>query len=699
MPPGQKGLTDAEIAEAHRSADIFAGVKDMTSELDSFLSLLHALDWVIEDRVGKDAIRVFFDGQFGDPIQVAKGADIVEKVRAAKVEEGRGQNQARRNAETEVERAELAKKLVLEARQLAKEERFFNWQVMFPGVWSDWQEDGLHGGFDAVIGNPPWDRMKLQQVEWFAGQRPEIAKAKRAADRKEMIEGLKDNNDPLYQDFKKAEARAISALNVAKDSGDYPLLSGNDINLYSLFVEKSLLLIKRDGYVGLLTPIGIGTDKTAAKFFAQISEAKRVKAFVAFENRKGWLFPDVHHEDQPTMIIIAGIEKRYEAFDFAVKLSFLPDMKSEVIVKITSEDCRRFNPNTGTVPIFRDEKTSDLVAQIYKHHPILTDRASDQIEGTWPIKYNRMFDMTIDSKLFYNQKELEEVENAYPLKENHWRNSSGDWLPLYEGKMITLFNHRYAGVTVNPENATSQGNAVHSTATEILSPDFYPIPRFWVQEKNVNYKYPYALGFNAICNTNNYRSLISALVPRAGYGNSLPILEPKDKKGLTDLALLMANFNSIICDFVARQKIQGRNLNKYILEQLPVISPDRYQKVQFGKRTAGDIVREAVLELTYTAHDMAPFAKDMGYVDKEGKVKPPFVWDEARRLRLRAKLDAVYFHLYGITDRDDVRYIYSTFTIVEREETAAHGCYLSRDLCLAYISALAAGDPDAEIRL
>jgi hypothetical protein len=106
-----------------------------------------------------------------------------------------------------------------------------------------------------------------------------------------------------------------------------------------------------------------------------------------------------------------------------------------------------------------------------------------------------------------------------------------------------------------------------------------------------------------------------------------------------------------------------------------------------------------VLELTYTAHDIAHFARDMGYVDGQGEVRPPFVWNEERRLRLRAKLDAVYFHLYGITDREDVRYIYSTFPIVEREETTTHGRYLSRDLCLAYMNAFAAGDPDADIRL
>ena len=121
--------------------------------------------------------------------------------------------------------------------------------------------------------------------------------------------------------------------------------------------------------------------------------------------------------------------------------------------------------------------------------------------------------------------------------------------------------------------------------------------------------------------------------------------------------------------------------------------------MHFGPKTAGVIVREAVLELTYTAHDMAPFARDMGYVDEDGDVKPPFQWNEDRRLHLRAKLDAVFFHLYGVTDRDDVRYIYSTFPIVERQEIEAYGSYRSRELCLGYMNALTAGDPDAEIRL
>lgn len=189
--------------------------------------------------------------------------------------------------------------------------------------------------------------------------------------------------------------------------------------------------------------------------------------------------------------------------------------------------------------------------------------------------------------------------------------------------------------------------------------------------------------------------MIAAAVPLVGLGNTAPtIVSDGSPLYREQCPLLLANLGTIILDFVTRQKAQSTHLNWYIVEQLPIVPPEGYDAVLFGPKTAAEIVRVAVLELTYTAYDMAPFARDMGYVDEDGVVKPPFIWEEERRLHLRAKLDAVFFHLYGVTDRDDVRYVYSTFPIVEREETDSYGCYI----CLAYMNALAAGDPDAEIK-
>ena len=106
----------------------------------------------------------------------------------------------------------------------------------------------------------------------------------------------------------------------------------------------------------------------------------------------------------------------------------------------------------------------------------------------------------------------------------------------------------------------------------------------------------------------------------------------------------------------------------------------------------------------YAVHAHAAFAKDMGHVDAKGEILPPYIWDDERRLHLRAKLDALYFILYGVYDptnktqsRDDINYIYSTFPIVERKEIAEYGRYRSRDLCLSYINAIMAGQPNAQI--
>jgi hypothetical protein len=165
----------------------------------------------------------------------------------------------------------------------------------------------------------------------------------------------------------------------------------------------------------------------------------------------------------------------------------------------------------------------------------------------------------------------------------------------------------------------------------------------------------------------------------------------------------IANLNCVVLDYLARQKVHGNHLAWYLVEQLPMIPPAAYART-FGPKIAADIVREAVLELTYTANDIALFARDMGHVDAAGDVPPPFVWDEDRRLRLRAKLDALYFILYGVFDptdparsREDIRYMYSTFPIVAEKEAQKWGGYRSCDLCFAWINALIAGQPDAEI--
>ncbi len=677
-----EGLTDAEIAEAHRSKDVFDEVRDMTAPLNAMLWLIHALDWLdLKSKADKIAVQAFFMGQFGDPVLVAMGK---KKLKTGKVDGDRF--------------AEILEQV----NELVAEEGYLNWQVAFPGVWSDWEGKGLTGGFDAMIGNPPWDRMKLQQVEWFAARRPEIALAQRASDRARMIAALEKAKDPLAKDFAKANERAEAAVRMARNCGDYPLLSGGDVNIYSLFVERAMTLVKPTGMVGLLTPSGIASDKTAAPFFKGVATGGRLKALYDFENKKVF-FPDVHASFK-FCVFVASPAPQPKPAQCAFYLHNISELQDpERCFPLSAKDFAYLNPNTGTAPIFRTRRDAALTTAIYSRLPVLVDDSSGTEVKAWPVKYLRMLDMTNDSNLFRTRHELEEKEGAYPTGGNRFRSKAGDWVPLYEGKMVQAYDHRAANVVVNPENQHRPAQPQPATLAQHESPDWLPDPQFWVKASDVpsSVKHDWSISYKMITAPTNARTLIGAILPKSGVGNSMGMMIPDDSGEplAGHAATILANLNSTPFDFVIRQKIQGQNINWYIVEQLPVVPTDRYETVLFGKKTAGNIIRQAVLELTYTAHDMAPFARDMGYVDKSGNVKPPFPWDEDRRLKLRAKLDAIYFHLYGITERDDVRYIYSTFPIVEREETATYGRYRSRDLCLAYMSALAAGDPDVNISI
>ena len=187
--------------------------------------------------------------------------------------------------------------------------------------------------------------------------------------------------------------------------------------------------------------------------------------------------------------------------------------------------------------------------------------------------------------------------------------------------------------------------------------------------------------------------MIASIVPRSGVGNTLPMLMPEadDVESYRENACCwLACVNSFAFDFVARQKVQGQHLNWFVVEQLPVL-PANANHRHFGDRTAADLVRHHVLRLTYTSHDMAPFARDLGHHG------PPFPWDEDDRRHLRARLDALYFHLYGL-DRDDASYILSTFPIIQRQDQAQFdGRYRTRDLILAYMNALTAGDTESQV--
>ena len=685
-----EALADAELAEARQSAQQWADAEAKTRPLDRFLSLVHAFDWLdIRGKEDKAALHAFFDGRFGDPLEIAQDGAVPENG---------------------TEEAGRFRALLERARKLADEERFLNWQVSFPGVWEHLTNSRPEGGFDAVIGNPPWEWMNLEQVEWFAERRPDIAHAERDADRRRMIAALREDEDPLAAEYDAARERAAAAMRIARKGGNYPLLSSGHMNFYSLFVERAMALARPDGMVGLLVPSGIASDKTAARFFRGIAREGRLKAFYDFENRRtgqkkrrkrdeaSLFFPDVDSRFK-FCAFVTSRSPLAEATQYSVFLHDTATLADDNRrFPLTAGDFARINPNTGTAPIFRSRRDAELNTAIYGRLPVLVDRSSGEERKVWPVKYMQMLNMTTDSDLFRTRTELGEKESAWPVGGNRFDSSSGEWAALYEGKMVQAFNHRAASVMVNPKNLKRQGQPNRSSYLQLSDPNFFPSPRFFVQSEKINWvsDYDWSICFKDISSPTNMRSMIAAILPKSAAGHKLPYLFVEEEHGKNSY-LLLGNINSIVFDYCARQKLNTNSFALFVLEQLPVVPPERYEKARFGPKTAGEVVREAVLELTYTAHDMAPFARDMGHVDEAGEVLPPFRWDPDRRLMLRAKLDALYFHLYGVTDRDDISYIYSTFPIVERQERKAWTGYRSRDLCLAWMNALDAGRPDATI--
>jgi hypothetical protein len=222
-----------------------------------------------------------------------------------------------------------------------------------------------------------------------------------------------------------------------------------------------------------------------------------------------------------------------------------------------------------------------------------------------------------------------------------------------------------------------------------MRPDRFPAPQYFVQRSDFPQwdELPYCVTFKDVTAPTNVRTMIAATLPLAALGNTLPALMPEGPCECADygrsVALLLANLNSLAFDYVARQKVQGQHLNWFIVEQLPVIAPERFEASIGGVKIA-DFIREQVLHLSYTAHDLAPFARDLGHVDAQGDVLPPFVWnDEDRRIRM-ATLDGLFFHLYGL-EEDDAAYILGTFPIVREQDEAAFGRFRTKDDVLAQL--------------
>ncbi|WP_353513390.1 hypothetical protein [Thermus sp. LT1-2-5] len=520
------------------------------------------------------------------------------------------------------------------AEALAQRHRFFHWWLEFPEVFA-------HGGFDVVLGNPPWTRRR---------EEGDVAR-------------------------------------FLKGSGRFPLTC-EGTNTYQFFTELARSLCRSGGMCGLLVPTGLATDSGSRSLFRDIVLRGQLRALYDFENRKGF-FPDVDRRFRFALVAFSGGNGEVPCpseKDRAARVAFFLADPKEVDderrhLLLSGEDFALFNPNTWMAPLFRTPQDAALARHLYRVSGILY--REEPKKDPWGIRLGLLFSLERRLPFFRSRQEL---RGAMPS--GHRLRFGGEaYVPFWEAKMFHQYNHRYADYAsgkIRPLSASALLDPAYA-----IAPAYY-LPEDVVEERLSHFegarfpKRPWLLAFRNVARATDERTVIFTPLPRLGVGGKAPLLfslEPSVR-----ILALLANLNSLVLDYAARQKIGATDLSFHHIKQFPVLPPERYQEADLH------FIVPRVLELTYTAWDLAPLAQEVWEEADEGLREairrwreaapthpdkppswlthpypfPPFQWDENRRARLRAELDAYYARLYGL-NRKQLRYILDPQDLTEKE--------------------------------
>jgi hypothetical protein len=572
---------------------------------------------------------------------------------------------------------------------LARQFRFFHWHVEFPHIFRVGNETGgadpvtgWSGGFSCVIGNPPWERVKLQEQEFFAARSPAIANAVNAAARKKLIAALADSASPvdrvLAEEFQAGLQIAAGWSHLLRDSGRYPLTGRGDINTYAVFAETARTIIDVMGRSGLVLPTGIATDATTATFFGDLVRNRKLVSFLDFENEAFLLSHAVHHSVRFCLLTTCGKAAHVDLASFAFGTRHIKDLPARRFA-MPPEEILLVNPNTGTTPVFRTRRDAEITIGIYKRVPVLWRQ--DPEENPWGIAFMTMFHMANDSDLFRTSEQLEAT--GWVLDGNIFVRDGQRMLPLYEAKMIRHFDHRLGTYQGQTEAQANMGTLPRLSVEQRNDQDFVIMPRYWVQEFDTrsqkkskigrevfdrgvtsrleakHWNKGWILGWRNICRATDERTVICGAIPRVATGNSFLLA----LSASAQFGCLYANLASFVLDYTSRQKLAGSNMTYGYMNQLPVLPPEIYRNFLqwLPEPSLAAWIEQRVLELAFTSWDMKQFAQDLGYYNL------PFRWNEDRRMAIRAEIDAAYFHLYGL-ERSEVEYVMDSFDALRRRE-------------------------------
>jgi hypothetical protein len=426
----------------------------------------------------------------------------------------------------------------LAAIQTAKaRHRFFHWWLEFPDVME-------RGGFDVVLGNPPWEKVKLEDKQFFADKAKEIAEAENSAKRRRMIAALEKENPALFKAYQEALAEAEAVSGFLRHSGRFPLTARGDINTYPLFAELGRSLLHPRGRMGMVLPTGIATDDSSKEFFGDVVERGQLAALLDFENREG-LFPAVDSRMKFSVFVLRRGESPEPAklLFFATRPEHAEDPGR--LFTLRPEDFALLNPNTKTCPVFRTRQDAQLTLAIYRQVPVLWREEPE--ENPWGVRFLRLFDMSNDSHLFRTREDLE--AQGFRLVGNRFVRGEEVYLPLYEAKMFWHYDHRFATFEGKDTRDVEPG--------EKEDPAFLPLPRYWVPKEEVEerltkrdrdgnviwrWERDWSMGWRDITNATNERTFVASIYPRFGAGDTF--LQMLPEASAPRILTLLANLNS-----------------------------------------------------------------------------------------------------------------------------------------------------------
>ncbi|WP_328862026.1 Eco57I restriction-modification methylase domain-containing protein [Streptomyces sp. NBC_00306] len=589
---------------------------------------------------------------------------------------------------------------------------FFHWHLEFPEIFAVPEDGdasagagsvdsgtGWAGGFSCVVGNPPWDKVDFEDKKYFSVVAPEIAEISGTARRTRIVEWEQENPEAkkLYREARRA---VKGTFHFAGDSRVFPLCAKgltepgvNSLQTDTLFAEQASSVVAPDGRFGLIVPTAIATGAGSQHLFADFTRRGALASLYDFEVRrpkspalpKGGKWFDIDSKQSFCLLSVTGRARQADVARLGFSMSDVTDIyEQDRVVTLKPDDLAIINPNTGTLPKLRSQREADLVVKIHRLIPVLWNEG-DRHGNPWGMSFKNLFNTTDDSDLYRSRNNLE--AEGWERQGNIFERDGERMLPLYEGKMAHLFDHRWNSFTgTGSEDRRRISTSEKSDAAACAE------PRYWVLEDGpiqtvrrgkdtevrgvgerlamAHWTHDWLLGWRDITYFTNERTAIPAFLPRAAVVETFPLMLPRVSPPL--IAALLATQSSLVFDFVSRQKISDAHMKIFIWKQLPVPTPTTLEPhIPF--------LLPRVLELVYTAYDMTPLARDL---DDEGE---PFQWDEDRRAQLRAELDAYFFHLYGIS-REDTDYILESFQTesggLKNNEISAFGEYRTKRLVL-----------------